>query len=416
MRQTLFVLALAAATLSATAQTQYTNPVINRSLPDPTILRAGNTFYLYATEDIHNVPIDRARDLIQWNYIGTCFTDATRPQMVPGGGIWAPDINKIGDKYVLYYSKSTWGGAWECGIGVAVASQPRGPFTDVGKLFISSEIDVQNSIDPFYIEDNDKKYLFWGSFRGIFAIELSDDGLSVKEGAQKRRIAGTLTEGTYIHKHGNYYYLIGSAGSCCEGLNSTYRMVVARARRVTGPYYNRNGQGALSNYFEPLLDRNDHVVGPGHCSEIVQDDAGQDWILYHGYDANDGRGGRKVFLDRVYWDEDGWPRIGDGTPSVTAEAPLFGQAVGIDDELDEEAEGFSVRPRTVRDSFTITPAALHATYRWQVVGLHGEIVKQGQANGPTRVGMDDTPEGMYIVNIKGKKNETSQKILRKADY
>ena len=196
MRQTLFVLALAAATLSATAQTQYTNPVINRSLPDPTILRAGNTFYLYSTEDIHNVPIYRSRDLIQWNYVGTCFTDATRPQMVPGGGIWAPDINKIGDKYVLYYSKSTWGGEWECGIGVAVASQPRGPFTDVGKLFISSEIDVQNSIDPFYIEDNDKKYLFWGSFRGIYAIELSDDGLSVKEGAQKAPTSTSTTATT----------------------------------------------------------------------------------------------------------------------------------------------------------------------------------------------------------------------------
>ena len=101
---------------------------------------------------------------------------------------------------------------------------------------------------------------------------------------------------------------------------------------------------------------------------------------------------------------------------MTADAPLFGEAVGIDDEFSEEAEGFTVKPRTVRDSFTISPAALHASYRWQVVSLHGEVVKQGQANGPARVGMDDTPEGLYIVNIKGKKNETSQKILRKADY
>ena len=50
----------------------------------------------------------------------------TRPQMVPDGGIWAPDINLIDGKYVLYYSKSTWGGEWECGIGVATADTPRG--------------------------------------------------------------------------------------------------------------------------------------------------------------------------------------------------------------------------------------------------------------------------------------------------
>jgi arabinan endo-1,5-alpha-L-arabinosidase len=49
-----------------------------------------------------------------------------------------------------------------------------------------NEIGVQNSIDPFYIEDDGKKYLFWGSFRGIYAIELNDDGLSLKPDARLR--------------------------------------------------------------------------------------------------------------------------------------------------------------------------------------------------------------------------------------
>jgi len=66
--------------------------------------------------------------------------------------LWAPDINKIGDKYVLYYSMSVWGGELTCGIGCATADKPEGPFTDHGKMFRSNEINVQNSIDPFYIE------------------------------------------------------------------------------------------------------------------------------------------------------------------------------------------------------------------------------------------------------------------------
>ena len=45
----------------------------------------------------------------------------------------APDINKIGDKYVLYYSMSVWGGELTCGIGCATADKPEGPFTDHGK-------------------------------------------------------------------------------------------------------------------------------------------------------------------------------------------------------------------------------------------------------------------------------------------
>ena len=180
MRTTLKL--LAAVALSAVlapglagAQTAtYQNPVINTSLPDPTVIRADDGyFYLYATENIRNVPIYRSADLVTWRYMGTCFTDQTRPQMVPGGSVWAPDINRIGDKYVLYYSKSTWGGEWQCGIGVATADSPTGPFTDHGKLFISSEIGVQNSIDPFYIEDDGHKYLFWDAVNCRTRYDLS---------------------------------------------------------------------------------------------------------------------------------------------------------------------------------------------------------------------------------------------------
>lgn len=312
----------------------YTNPVIDTSLPDPTVVLAPDGYYyLYATENIRNVPIYRSKDLVDWRFMGTAFTSSTRPQMVPRGNIWAPDINIIDGRYVMYYSKSTWGGEWECGIGVAVADKPAGPFTDVGKLFISSEIGVQNSIDPFYIEDDGKKYLFWGSFRGIYGIELSDDGLSVKPGAEKVQIAGTLTEGTYIYKHDGYYYLFGSAGTCCDGLNSTYRVVVARSENLLGPYVNKTGKPALDNNFMLILQKSSKVVGPGHNSEIVMDDAGQYWMLYHGFEAADPDGGRKVFLDQVLWGSDGWPFVRNRVPSASAAVPLFGDAAKADSGL-----------------------------------------------------------------------------------
>ncbi|MBQ9285754.1 MAG: family 43 glycosylhydrolase [Bacteroidaceae bacterium] len=410
MKKNLIALLLLLAT-TASAQHQYSNPVVDRSLPDPTVIRVGNYFYLYATEDIRNVPIYMSRDLVRWQYIGTCFTEATRPQMVPGGGIWAPDINQIGDKFVLYYSKSTWGGEWECGIGVATARTPRGPFTDVGKLFISNEIDVQNSIDPCYFEEDDgRKYLFWGSFRGIYAIELSDDGLSVKPGAEKVRVAGTYTEATMIIKRDGYYYLIGSAGSCCEGINSTYRLVVARSENLLGPYVDKAGQRALDNHFVQMLTKSKYVVGPGHCSEIVQDDAGQDWIFYHGFDASDPDAGRKLYMDRIQW-VNGWPTIQSRIPSTTADAPLFGSAVDVDD-LPEEAEGFSVKPRSVRDSFSIRSTSDYSTFRWKMLNLQGKVVKQGKGKREARVSVSDVPEGMYVVNVKSKKGQTSQKILR----
>ena len=227
----------------------YQNPVVNYSLPDPSVIKGEDGYYyLYATEDIRNLPIHRSKDLVEWEYVGTAFTKGTRPDFEPKGGLWAPDINKIGDKYVLYYSMSVWGGEWTCGIGCATADKPEGPFTDHGKMFRSNEINVQNSIDPFYIEDGGKKYLFWGSFRGIYGIELSDDGLSVRKGAKLRRVAGTAYEGTYIHKKDGYYYFFASIGTCCEGLKSTYTTVVGRSKKLFGPYVDKNGKKMLDNH------------------------------------------------------------------------------------------------------------------------------------------------------------------------
>lgn len=300
----------------------YENPVSNSSLPDPTIIRArdGN-FYLYATEDIRNIPIHRSKDLVNWELVGTAFTDDTRPTFEPRGGLWAPDINFINGQYVLYYSMSVWGGEWTAGIGVAIANKPGETFADRGKLFRSDEIGVQNSIDPFYFEDKGKKYLFWGSHHGIYAIELSDDGLSLKPGAEKRQVAGTAYEGVYIHKRNGYYYMFASVGSCCSGLNSTYTTVVGRSDNLFGPYLDKQGRSMMNNRHEVVIGKNDQFVGTGHNSEIVQDAKGNDWILYHAVSVANPKG-RRLMLDRIRWDND-WPYVEGGSPSLKAEKPFF---------------------------------------------------------------------------------------------
>lgn len=307
---------------SDTDKKQYCNPVINYSLPDPTVIKGEDGyFYLYATEDIKNVPIHRSKNLVDWDFVGTAFTKTTRPTFEPKGGIWAPDINKIGKRYVLYYSMSVWGGEWTCGVGVAVANQPEGPFIDHGKMFRSNEIKIQNCIDPFYIEDNGKKYLFWGSFHGIYGTELTEDGLALKEDAPILQIAGNAYEGTYIHKRDGYYYLFASIGSCCEGLKSTYTTVVGRSESLFGPYVDKNGRPMLENNHEILIGKNDAFVGNGHNSEIVSDKNGADWIFYHAVSTVN-PSGRVLMLDRIYW-QDGWPYVQGATPSLKADKPEF---------------------------------------------------------------------------------------------
>ena len=304
------------------AENTYTNPVVDYSLPDPSVIKGDDGYYyLYATEDIRNLPIHRSKDLVNWELVGTAFTDETRPDFEPKGGLWAPDINKIGDKYVLYYSMSVWGGEWTCGIGCAVADTPAGKFKDCGMMFRSNGINVQNSIDPFYIEDGGKKYLFWGSFHGIYGIELSDDGLKVKEGAKPVQVAGDAYEGTYIHKRYGYYYLFASIGRCCEGIKSTYTTVVGRSDKLFGPYFDKQGRSMSDNHHEILIQKNESFVGTGHNSEIVTDKAGDDWMFYHAVKVSD-PDGRVLMLDKIVWEDD-WPSVKTNSPSLESEKPVL---------------------------------------------------------------------------------------------
>lgn len=413
LKKTLASFCLAMTVLAVLGQTAtYQNPVIKRSLPDPTVIKAHDgKYYLYATEDTHNVPIYSSTDLVKWRYAGTAFTDATRPMdMVPNGGIWAPDINYINGQYVLYYSKSEWGKTWECGIGVAVSDRPNGGFHDAHKLFVSSEMGLENCIDPCFVQDGSKNYLFFGSFHDIYGIELTEDGLNIKEGAQKFKIAGGLIEATMIVKHDNWYYLIGSAGSCCEGANSTYRLVMARSRRVNGPYVDRNGKSAVGDNMSPLLNKSAQVFGPGHCSEFVQDDAGQTWVLYHGFQATDVDAGRVTYLDRIVWDDNGWPTIANMQPSTESEVPVFNVNSGIKSIMNDKNDGYSILPVNAVGMFRIDSPD-NNPYSWSVYSTGGTLLSSGLSMGTAIVDTASQGKGIYIIKVNGAAGSLSEKVV-----
>jgi arabinan endo-1,5-alpha-L-arabinosidase len=316
-----------------------TNPIIIGSYADPTVIRVGNQFYLYVTSD--RVRGYKSTDLVNWERINGSANPSevftTKPNFTgeSNAGMWAPDINYFDGKYVMYCSMSVWGGGATCGIGVWVSSQPGGPFqpsagNSNGKLFLSSEIGVHNSIDPCFYEENGKRYLFWGSFSGIYMTELTENGMAVKDMTKKTKVAGNSFEATYIHKRGNYYYLFASVGACCEGMSSSYKVVVGRSVNLAGPYLSKAGTD-MKNYdawnppnYQPVVLRGDAMFGgPGHNSRIITDDDGVDWMLYHSY-VDNGNTNRQLMLEKVAWDADDWPVMGNGTPSYSMSVvPVF---------------------------------------------------------------------------------------------
>lgn len=314
----------------------YTNPIITfSSAADPTVIRTDEGFYLYATQtNSYWIPIYFSKDLVNWEFKRSAFRNATKPKpdVLPGGGaFWAPEIRYINGKYVLYFSWAKWGDGSISYTAVATSDSPVGDFLNAKPLLITDDFG-SNCIDQFYYEEDKKKYMFVGSFNGIYVTELTDDGLSVKRGADgkpvlKKQVCGRAFEGTNIYKKGKYYYLFASINNCCpnNGMDSKYKVVVGRSENLLGPYVDRKGKDMLDNSWELVLEGDGETFfGPGHNSIIIPDDAGTDWMIYHSYvKENSTVGGRLGMLDRIVWSPDGWPTIKKCVPSKGDLLPVF---------------------------------------------------------------------------------------------
>lgn len=156
----------------------------------------------------------------------------------------------------------------------------------------------------------------WGSaFQPIRIRELRPDmagfaGQSkavalVQAGADKPY--GRLIEGAWIDYDHGFYYLYYSGDNCC-GIKAHYAVMVARAKKITGPY-TRLGSVA-ANKSSVILEQDSFFVAPGH-NAVFGDGAGNKWIAYHAIPREDFKKGsyhRFMYLNRLVY-KNGWPVV-----------------------------------------------------------------------------------------------------------
>lgn len=306
------------------AERAYENPVVTPVAADPSVIRgADRRYYLYATNEnwgdgagLRVIPIFASTNLTDWAFVGTVFDEL--PVWKQEGSLWAPDVSFHDSTYYLYYAYSKWGDPNPC-MGLATAPHPAGPWTDLDRpVFCSKEIGVGNSIDAFAWDEDGERWLIWGSFHGIYAITLSDDG--TRPVGEKVRLADERFEAPYVYKRGPYYYLFLSAGTCCGGAESTYRVYAGRSRNLTGPYIDAEGRDLRKGGGSLVVQGDAHWAGPGH-NAVVADDAGTAWLVYHAMPRDDARltngtNRREALIDPLVWSEDGWPYVEGRVPSA----------------------------------------------------------------------------------------------------
>lgn len=287
---------------------------------DPAIIKAGDTYYLFCTAT--GIEVRKSTDLVEWKMARPPVVFGSVPawarETIGATNLWAPDIFYFNDRYHLYYSASTFGSN-RSAIGLATnATLDREAedwgWVDHGPVIESFRTDNYNCIDPNLIIDEDgTPWLAFGSFwSGIKMRRLDyETGMLSTEDETlyhlaMRHVNSGSVEAPFIIRKGGYYYLFVSFDFCCRGVDSTYRVMVGRSEKVTGPYVDRDGVEMLDGGGTQVTFPTERWRGPGHNS-ILQD-GDRDYIVYHAYDARN-NGTPTLRIDPLEWDDDGWPFI-----------------------------------------------------------------------------------------------------------
>lgn len=284
---------------------------------DPsTPILEGENWYVFSTGN--GIVCRTSPDLRTWSDGGPVFKEmpAWHREIVSGqkGHLWAPDIIRRGDRFLLYYSVSSWGkNVSAIGLASNTTLDPKNhsyQWKDEGIIVRSNDKDPYNAIDPQLFADPDGSlWMTFGSFwGGIQLIELDPKtGLRHPERGNVRQLAWNKTiEAPALLKHGKFYYLFVNWGLCCRGLDSTYEIRVGRSEKVTGPYQDRDGNELATGGGSLFLGSEGDRVGPGHPSFVPEKTSTR--IFFHYYDRQ--RAGMATLgHGSLRWREDGWPEF-----------------------------------------------------------------------------------------------------------
>ena len=218
----------------------FTNPFIWADIPDPDIIRVGDTYYMTSTTMYFTpgCPVMKSKDLVNWeiiNYVYDTLDDSDCMTLQNGKhdygrGSWASCLRYYNGKYYVTFSAA-----------------------NTGKTFTFTSDDIEkgnwkrHSIDGVYhdmsvlFDDDGRVYMVHGC-REIKVTELTSDAAAVKENGMNKTIienadisgGKSLAEGSHIYKiNGKYYIFIIAWPKTGTGRRI---QVCYRADRIDGQY------------------------------------------------------------------------------------------------------------------------------------------------------------------------------------
>ena len=300
MKRLLTILMTMCTTLGVMAQHETTdmiqNPMLWADVPDPDVIRVGDTYYLVSTT-MHlmpGAPIMASMDLKNWETIGYIFdrlTDSPKYDLMEGTaygrGQWATSLKYHKGKFYALLAPNEQGAMGDTYI--FTADKAEGPWKILSRMRHFHDCSL-------FFDDDDRVYVVYGTGE---MMELKPDLSDVIEGTHQqifeREADETgLLEGSRMIKHRGKYYLLMISHVYAPGRHR--REVCYRADDIHGPY---EKQVILQSEFGGFSYE---------AQGTIVDTPDGDW---YGIIFQDRGGvGRVLTLMPCRW-IDGWPMLGD---------------------------------------------------------------------------------------------------------
>ena len=277
------------------------NPMLWADVPDPDVIRVGDTYYLVSTT-MHlmpGAPIMTSKDLKNWETVGYIFdrlTDSPKYDLlngtVYGRGQWATSLKYHNGKFYALLAPNERGAMGDTYI--FSAEKAEGPWTIVSRMRHFHDCSL-------FFDDDGRVYVIYGTGE---MMELKPDLSDVIEGThqqlfQREEDEKGILEGSRMIKHNGKYYLLMISHVYAPGKHR--REVCYRADNIRGPY---EKQVILESEFGGFSYE---------AQGTIVDTPDGDWIGIIFQDR--GGVGRVLTVMPCRW-VNGWPMLGDENGKV----------------------------------------------------------------------------------------------------